>query len=281
MRLPLDLISPCLDNARFILKGAAGEWLAALGNRFQGATLPPVLTAPFMLTRTQMMQYLRERSPVIAPSMLKCDFGNLQEEAARIDAADLPLYHLDIMDGHFVPNLSYGAMVIAGLREKTEVPFDAHLMISNPAAFLEDYIKAGCEAITIHLEAVPDPVELLKEIRSRNIVSGLAINPETSFEQAAPFLKYTDLLLVMSVRPGFGGQKFIPDVLPKITAAREAAGPELLISVDGGVAESTIGACAAAGADIFVAGSSIFDHADYGAAGVCLAEAISRFTEVA
>ena len=218
---------------------------------------------------------------MIAPSMLKCDFGNLQHEAERIDAAGLPLYHLDVMDGHFVPNLSYGAMVIAGLRERTGVPFDAHLMISDPAAFLEDYIKAGCEAITFHIEAVPDPSELLKEIRNRDIVSGLAINPETSFEQAAPYVEYCDLLLVMSVRPGFGGQKFMPEVLPKITAAREAGGPDLLISVDGGVAEPTIARCAAAGADIFVAGSSIFDQSDYETAGKRLVDAIAQSTEAA
>ncbi len=200
---------------------------------------------------------------MIAPSMLKCDFGNLKSEVERIDAAGLPLYHLDVMDGNFVPNLSYGAMVIKSLRALTSTPFDAHLMISDPAKYLDEYVKAGCEAITFHLEAVPDPTELLQAIRQQDVVSGLAINPGTPIEAAEPFLEYCDLLLVMSVNPGFGGQAFIPDVLPKMQRARELAGDRLLISVDGGVAADTIGRCAESGAEIFVAGSSIFDHKDY------------------
>ena len=180
------------------------------------------------------------------------------------------------MDGHFVPNLSYGAMVIEKMRQYTVTPFDAHLMISDPATYLDGYIKAGCEAITFHLEAVSDPTELLQEIRRQDIVSGLAINPDTSIEKAEPFLQHCDLLLIMSVNPGFGGQKFMPEVLPKMQRAREVAGDDLLISVDGGVAEATIGSCAEHGAEIFVAGSSIFDHDDYGAAGNVLNEEASR-----
>jgi ribulose-phosphate 3-epimerase len=218
-----------------------------------------------------MLKHLREHRPVIAPSMLKCDFGNLQSEVDQIDAAgNLPLYHLDVMDGNFVPNLSYGPMVIERLRERTSTPFDAHLMISDPARYLDDYIRAGCEAITFHLEAVPEPTELLQAIRDQDVVAGLAINPDTPIEAAAPFLQHCDLLLVMSVNPGFGGQKFMPEVLPKMQKAREIAGEDLLISVDGGVAAGTIGRCAAAGAEVFVAGSSIFDHEDYRAAGQIL-----------
>ncbi len=220
-----------------------------------------------MLSRQEMLQHLRQHRPVIAPSMLKCDFGNLQSEVDRIDAAKLPLYHFDVMDGHFVPNLSYGAMVIAGVRSRTNTPFDVHLMISDPGKYVDEYVKAGCEAITFHLEAVPDPTELLQAIRKQNVVSGLAINPGTQIEQAEPFLQYCDLLLVMSVNPGFGGQKFMPEVLPKVRQARKLAGDDLLISIDGGVAVETISECFDAGADIFVAGSSIFDHDDYGLAG--------------
>ena len=219
-----------------------------------------------MLKREAMLKHLRDHRPVIAPSMLKCDFGNLHRELTLLDAASLPLIHLDVMDGHFVPNLSYGAMVIAGMRDLTTTPFDAHLMISDPASYLDEYIKAGCEAITFHLEAVPDPTELLQEIRSQDRVAGLAINPETPVEAAEPFLQDCDLLLVMSVNPGFGGQSFMPEVLPKVKRARELAGDRLLISMDGGVAGETIGQCAAAGTDLFVAGSAIFDHADYGSA---------------
>ncbi|MCR9197870.1 MAG: ribulose-phosphate 3-epimerase [Planctomycetaceae bacterium] len=229
-----------------------------------------------MLSRNEMLQYLRAHVPVIAPSMLKCDFGDLRSEAERIDSARLPLYHLDVMDGHFVPNLSYGAMVIAGLRRYTQTPIDAHLMISEPGRYLDDYLKAGCEAITIHLEAVPDPANLLQEIRKHDVVSGLAINPDTPIEAAEPFLEFCDLLLVMSVNPGFGGQKFIDSVLPKMSRAKEVAGDRLLVSVDGGVAAGTIGLCAEAGADIFVAGSSIFDHDDYAKAGAVLSEEARR-----
>lgn len=223
-----------------------------------------------MLTREQMLAHLQQHRPVIAPSMLKCDFGDLNTEIQRIDAAGLPLYHWDVMDGHFVPNLSYGAMVIAEARKRTNVPFDAHLMISDPASYIDEYIKAGCEAITFHLEAVPEPVELLESLRAQDIVAGLAINPGTSFEQVEPFLEACDMLLIMSVNPGFGGQSFIADVLPKMEAARKAAGNRLVISVDGGVAEGTIGRCMAAGADVFVAGSSIFNHDDYETAGQAL-----------
>ena len=223
-----------------------------------------------MLTRQQMLQYLRDHRPVIAPSMLKCDFGDLQSEVERIDSAALPLYHLDVMDGHFVPNLSYGALVIERLRTRTQTPFDAHLMISDPAKYIDEYVKAGCEAITFHLEVVPDPEELLTALRQQDIVAGLAVNPDTPIEAAEPYLQYCDLLLVMSVNPGFGGQKFMPEVLPKVRRAREVAGDDLLISMDGGIAADTIGLCAEAGTDIFVAGSSVFDFDDYEQAGKAL-----------
>ncbi|MCA9034254.1 MAG: ribulose-phosphate 3-epimerase [Planctomycetaceae bacterium] len=219
-----------------------------------------------MLNRDAMLSYLRDGRPVIAPSMLKCDFGNLHREMEMLDAAGAPLMHLDVMDAHFVPNLSYGPMVIEKMRPLTSTPFDAHLMVTDPAQFLDEYIKAGCEAITFHLEAVPDPTELLREIRSRNVVAGLAINPDTPFSAAEPFLPECDLFLVMSVHPGFGGQKFIPDVLSKVSQARAAGGPDLIISIDGGVGKSTIAACARAGTDVFVAGSSVFDEPDYSAA---------------
>ena len=216
-----------------------------------------------MFNRDEMLSYLKARRPVAAPSMLKCDFGNLHREIELLDSAEASLLHWDVMDGHFVPNLSYGAMVIERVRSLTGTPFDAHLMISDPAKYLDEYIKAGCEAITFHLEAVPEPVSLLREIRHRGVVAGLAMNPETPFSAAEPFLKECDLLLVMSVHPGFGGQKFIPDVVAKISDARALAGDNLMISVDGGIGRSTIGQCAQAGCDIFVAGSSIFDEPCY------------------
>ncbi len=219
-----------------------------------------------MQTRDEMLSYLKAKRPVVAPSMLKCDFGNLHREIELLDAGGSSLLHWDVMDGHFVPNLSYGAMVIERVRPLTKTPFDVHLMISDPAKYLDEYVKAGCEAITFHLEAVPQPQSLLREIRKRNLVAGLAINPETPFSAAEPFLRDCDLLLVMSVHPGFGGQKFIPDVVSKIQNARSVAGNDLIISVDGGIGRSTIAQCAAAGCDVFVAGSSVFDEPCYAAA---------------
>lgn len=219
-----------------------------------------------MLTRDEMLSHLKARRPIAAPSMLKCDFGNLHREIELLDTAEASLLHLDVMDGHFVPNLSYGPMVIERMRPLTGTPFDAHLMISDPAKYLNEYIKAGCEAITFHLEAVPEPTKLLQEIRKKNVVAGLAINPDTPFAKAEPFLSECDLLLVMSVHPGFGGQKFIPDVVSKIRDARAVAGDRLIISVDGGISRSTIAQCAQAGCDVFVAGSSIFDEPCYAAA---------------
>jgi len=216
-----------------------------------------------MRTRDEMLSVLKAQRPLIAPSMLKCDFGNLHRELEMLDAADSRLLHLDVMDGHFVPNLSYGPMVIERMRPLTESPFDAHLMISDPEKYLDEYIRAGCEAITFHLEAVPQPEALLTRIRRKNVVAGLAINPGTPFSAAEPFLKFCDLFLVMSVNPGFGGQKFIPDVVGKIREARAAGGSDLIISVDGGIGKSTIGVCAEAGCDVFVAGSSVFDQPCY------------------
>lgn len=219
-----------------------------------------------MQTRDEMLSHLKANRPVVAPSMLKCDFGNLHREIELLDSAGCSLYHWDVMDGHFVPNLSYGPMVIERVRTLTETPFDAHLMISDPAKYLDEYVRAGCESITFHLEAVPQPVALLREIRRQNIVAGLAINPETPFSAAEPFLSECDLFLVMSVNPGFGGQKFIPDVVSKIRDARALCGDDLVISVDGGIGRSTIAQCAIAGCDLFVAGSSVFNEPCYSAA---------------
>ncbi len=219
-----------------------------------------------MRTRDQMLSELRGNTPVIAPSMLKCDFGNLHREMELLDASGAALLHLDVMDGHFVPNLSYGPMVIGGMRGLTRTAFDAHLMISEPQKYLDDYIKVGCEAITVHLEAVPEPTGLLREIRRRGVVAGLAINPGTPISAVESLLSECDLFLVMSVQPGFGGQKFIPEVVSKIRDARSIAGNDLIISVDGGIGKSSIAACSEAGCDVFVAGSSVFDEPCYSAA---------------
>lgn len=205
-------------------------------------------------------------APVIAPSMLKCDFANLLSEVKRLEVAGAQLLHWDVMDAHFVPNLSYGAMVLQSVRPHTNLFFDAHLMMADPARYLDDYVKAGCDAITIHIEAVPEPGPVLARIRAAGIKAGLAINPQTPVEAIEANLSDCDLVLVMSVQPGFGGQAFIPDVLGKVRALRSKVSPGTWISIDGGIGPATIGEAAEAGVQLYVAGSSIFDHSDYAAA---------------
>lgn len=209
---------------------------------------------------------LQLAQPVIAPSMLKCDFADLVGEVRRLEAAEAQVLHWDVMDAHFVPNLSYGAMLIHSVRSRTNLFFDAHLMIADPEKYLDDYLKAGCDAITIHIEAVPDPTHILQRIRAAGRLAGLALNPGTPVEAVAPWVPACDLLLVMSVQPGFGGQTFIPDVLAKALTLREMAVPGTCVSIDGGIGPHTIGDAAAAGVQLFVAGSSIFDEKDYAAA---------------
>ena len=162
------------------------------------------------MSRQGLLEHVAGSIPLIAPSMLKCDFGNLHREVDLLEAGGAKILHMDVMDGHFVPNLSYGAMVIERVRELTELPFEAHLMISEPARYLDDFLKAGCNLLTIHLEAVPEPRPLLTRIREHGALAGLAINPKTPVESLEPFLDAFDVALVMSVEPGFGGQKFMP-----------------------------------------------------------------------
>lgn len=215
------------------------------------------------MNRQTVLKRLRESRPVIAPSMLKCDFANLQRDVALLEAGGADVLHLDVMDGHFVPNLSYGPMVIQRMRELTSLPFDAHLMIVDPGRYLDDFIDAGCNCITFHLETVCDPLPLLERIRSAEVAAGVALSPATPISAVEPLLGACDLILVMSVEPGFGGQSFIPEVLTKVRYLAEHRAERPLISIDGGVGRSTIGPAAQAGADVFVAGSAIFESCDY------------------
>lgn len=198
--------------------------------------------------------------------MLKCDFGNLEQEIRKLEDAGASVLHLDVMDGHFVPNLSYGPMVIERIRERTDLVLDAHLMISDPTRYIDEYIQAGCDWITFHIEAVPKPTELLQKIRSEGKKAGITLNPGTPVEALAECVGECDLVLVMSVEPGFGGQSFMPISIEKVAQIRERFGPDTLISIDGGIGPATIQEPAAAGARLFVTGSSIFDHECYATA---------------
>ncbi len=218
------------------------------------------------MSRQAVLDYLRQRLPLIAPSMLKCDFGNLHREVALLERAGAEVLHLDVMDGHFVPNLTYGPVVIEGLRPLTNMPFDAHLMISQPGRYVDEFIKAGCQALTFHIEAEPEPTPLLRRIREQDCVAGLSLNPDTPVSAIEAALGECDMVLVMSVPPGFGGQKFRPDALKKVSEIRRLSPENLLIGIDGGIGPHTIGEASAAGADVFVAGSSIFGESDYGTA---------------
>ena len=203
------------------------------------------------------------QSPVMNPSLLAADFGNLEREIRRVEQAGARILHLDIMDGHFVPNLSIGVPVVEAVRQITELPLDVHLMLAEPHKYVKPFREAGADIITVHIEVLNDPRPLLEEIRQLGAAAGLASNPPTPIAQLAPFIRYADLVLTMSVMPGFGGQSFDPVALEKIAFIRDHATPNTLISVDGGVNENTIVACAKAGANLFVAGTAVFSTVDY------------------
>lgn len=195
----------------------------------------------------------------IHPSILSADFANLEAELATISSADAA--HVDVMDNHFVPNLTLGLPIVSRLFEVSELPLDIHLMISNPERWAPSYAELGCESVTFHLEAAADPIGLARKIRDIGSKAAIAIRPDTPFEAVAELLPEIDMLLVMTVEPGFGGQKLIPETIVKIAQARAALdsrGLSLAIQVDGGVTESNISQLAEAGADVFVAGSAVF-----------------------
>jgi ribulose-phosphate 3-epimerase len=199
----------------------------------------------------------------IASSILSADFANLEAELGTISSADL--IHVDVMDGHFVPNLTIGLPVVARLQEVTSIPLDVHLMIEEPEVWAGKYAETGASSVTFHLEAATRPDEVISQIRSAGSKVGIAIKPGTEFSDVANLLEKIDMLLVMTVEPGFGGQGLIRSVVPKISHARDFIsknGLDVSIQVDGGVGISNIAELASAGADTFVAGSSIFSESD-------------------
>lgn len=201
----------------------------------------------------------------IAPSLLSCDFSQIGNEIRRMDQAKADFIHLDVMDGHFVPNITFGAPVIGAVRGFTDIPFDVHLMIEEPLRYIDDFARAGADYITFHVEAKSDISETIKKIKSAGVKPGLVIKPGTPAQSVFPYLKDLDIILVMTVEPGFGGQSFMADMMPKVKEIRRKAdllGLSILIEADGGINESTIRTAALSGVDVAVSGTGVFGAAD-------------------
>lgn len=202
----------------------------------------------------------------ISPSILSSDFANLEKELSAIADAGADLAHVDVMDGHFVPNITIGIPVVKSLKKVSRIPLDVHLMISDPLKYAEDFAKAGADIITFHIESDSDPWKTIETIHNNGVKAAISLKPATPAEAVFPYLESLDMVLVMTVEPGFGGQSFMADMLPKIEAIRARCnelGLDTDIQVDGGIDGETAKRVAAAGANVLVAGSAVFKHKDY------------------
>lgn len=208
----------------------------------------------------------KRRTIRIAPSILSADFGRLADEVLAVERAGADMIHVDVMDGHFVPNLTVGPLVVEAIRKVTKLPLDVHLMMTNPELFIKDFIEAGSTYLTVHVETCPHLHRTIQTMKERRVKAGVTLNPATPLAAIVPILDEVDLLLVMSVNPGFGGQSFIPSILDKVKQARQLIDARRLavaLEVDGGIKVENAGTLARAGADILVAGSAIFHSSDY------------------
>ncbi|RLF50860.1 MAG: ribulose-phosphate 3-epimerase [Thermoplasmata archaeon] len=203
---------------------------------------------------------------IIAPSILSADFSKLGEEIRAVEEAGAEWLHIDVMDGHFVPNITIGIPVVKSIRKVTDLFFDVHLMIDNPEKYIESFASAGADGITIHVEACKDPISVLKAIGENKCKAGISLKPATPLDTVKDILDHIDILLIMTVNPGFGGQKFMPEVLPKIRDARkliDESGLDILLEVDGGICKDNAKMVREAGADVLVSGSFVFRSDDY------------------